>query len=82
VACFYRHSGGKPEHFTLPPSMFAQFYAMRHEAVQADPAAAWSTLTFILEHDGKFHVDHGYDPASVEGMFARRMAWRARYLES
>jgi hypothetical protein len=82
VACFYRRDGNKAEQCELPASVFKQFYEMRRAAMHDDPRGIWSTLTFILDSDDTFHVDYGYEPAPVEGMFARRMAWREQYLKT
>ena len=83
VAAFYvAPDTPKPSYVDLSfniYTLFAKFYAATRNA---DPSGAWSTMTYILESDGKLHVDYGYEPVSPAGRFERRLAWEAKYLPS
>jgi len=39
----------------------------------------WSNMTFILEPNGKFHIDYGYEDMSEVDPGEQREAWKAKY---
>lgn len=44
-----------------------------------DPSKRWSTMTLVLQADGKFRVDYGYDD-SDESPYLKKQAWKKKYL--
>ncbi|WP_336511071.1 immunity protein YezG family protein [Bhargavaea massiliensis] len=39
----------------------------------------WSNMTFILERNGKFHIEYGYEGMSEVDPGEQREAWKAKY---
>ncbi|MCM3087670.1 antitoxin YezG family protein [Bhargavaea ginsengi] len=39
----------------------------------------WTSLTFILECNGQFHVEYGYENLRDVEMVEQREAWKAKY---
>ena len=77
VAAFYR--GRKmtaPTYVDLPDPVFVTFQKMRSVAIKNDPKGAWTTASFVVDHDGKFTIEYGYEPIPIESELARRRAWR------
>lgn len=50
------------------------------EALLSEGNTAWSTLTFILNNDGSFSVDYGYDDLFSISKAERRKNWSDKYL--
>lgn len=42
--------------------------------------ARWSSMTFILERDGEFNIDYGYEDLNVSDEIQRRRKWEEKYL--
>lgn len=40
----------------------------------------WTSMTFILEYSGKFHIDFGYENLSDSNNLDRRKQWKKKYL--
>lgn len=41
----------------------------------------WNTITFILEHTGKFNITFGYDNLDASTPQDRRKKWKQHYLQ-
>jgi hypothetical protein len=40
----------------------------------------WTTMTFILQNDGKFIIDYGYEDLNNTSEITRRKTWKKKYL--
>lgn len=77
VAAFYRaRTTTAPTYVKLPDPVFVTFQKMRAVAMSNDPKGAWTTASFVLDHNGKFTIDYGYEPIPIEEELTRRRAWR------
>jgi hypothetical protein len=77
VAAFYRgRKTTAPTFVDLPDPVFVTFAKMRAVAMSNDPKGAWTTASFVLDNNGHFTIDYGYEPIPVESESARRRAWR------
>lgn len=41
----------------------------------------WTTMTFILQNDGKFNIDYGYEDLYATSEMDRRELWEKKYLD-
>jgi hypothetical protein len=77
VDCFYVGEGAaQPAYLTASSELFDAFKALW----DASPTPPWTTITFVLQADGSFEVDHGYDPIPLDEVVERRAAWKKQYL--
>ncbi|MCW1928114.1 antitoxin YezG family protein [Bhargavaea beijingensis] len=49
------------------------------KAFESDGQEPWTNLTFILNRDGTFHVDYGYEDLTEADPGEQREAWKAKY---
>jgi uncharacterized protein (TIGR01741 family) len=40
----------------------------------------WTTMTFILERNGEFHIDYSYENLNDNSIVYRRKQWKKKYL--
>ena len=42
----------------------------------------WTSMTFILERNGEFHIDYGYENLNNTSIVHRRKQWKKKYLRT
>lgn len=49
------------------------------ERESLDPSKRWNTMTLVLQANGKFRVDYGFDD-SGESPYLKKREWKKKYL--
>ncbi len=82
VVCFYRSIDYaiKPPIGKLPLDLYNDFRNIWRETRQAKPPNIWSSVTFILQRNGTFTIEYGYEPVPIEDELERLKAWKQKYL--
>ncbi len=82
LVCYYRGEDGsiKPLMSGVSLEVYSAFRRVRQEMSQASTPPLWSSLTYILQRNGTFSIDYGYDPVPIEDEEERRHMWEQKYL--
>lgn len=80
VVVYCAYASGRVAWIDPPLPLYERFRELNNAARNADPTAVWTTATFIVAADGKFSVDFGYGPISIDEELERDAAWKAKYL--
>jgi len=82
VVVAYAKAPGEPVGWLEPPlTLYQQFREMNNAArAEGDSPGAWTSVTYVLERNGHFEVEFGYDPIPIEDESERMDAWERRYL--
>jgi hypothetical protein len=75
-----------PNHFDLDEEEFedreselAEQVLSLQDVFKEQELEPWTSLTFILECNGQFHVEYGYEDLRDVDMVEQREAWKTRY---
>ena len=81
VICFYRSIDDaiQPPLGQLPLDLYNDFRNIWRVTRQANPPNMWSSVTFILQRNGTFTIEYGYEPVPIEDEFERLEAWKQKY---
>ncbi len=81
LICYYRSEDGsiKPLMSGVSLDAYSAFRRVRHEMSQASTTPQWSSATYILQRNGAFSIEYGYEPVPIEDEEERRQAWKQKY---
>ena len=82
LICYYRGADGsiKPLVSGVPLETYSAFRRVRQEMSQASTSPIWSSATYILQRNGAFSIDFGYDPVPIEDEEERLHLWKQKYI--
>jgi len=90
---YYPEDGGAPllsynipdqfgldnEEFEDRESELAELVLSLQDVFKEQGQEPWTNLTFILNSDGKFNVEYGYEDLREVNMVEQRDSWKAKY---
>ncbi len=82
LICYYRSEDGsiKPLMSGVSLEAYSAFRRIREEMSQASTPPLWSSATYILQRNGTFSIEYGYDPVPIEDEEERLQLWKQKYL--
>ena len=82
VICYYRDEDGsiQPLMSGVSLEVYSAFRRVRQEMSLASTPPLWSSATYILQRNGTFSIDYGYDPVPIEDEEERLQMWKQKYL--
>jgi hypothetical protein len=82
LICYYRGEDGSIQPLMNGVSLdaYSAFRRVWQEMSQASTTPLWSSATYILQRNGTFSIDYGYDPVPIEDEEERLQMWKQKYL--